>query len=79
MAVTYRARESFLSVRYDQPTPFKFVTVAPGSIITLQSAVHPSGLVSVLYDGQISVAFMKDIEAKAEMIESVAEQSAMTT
>jgi hypothetical protein len=64
----YRAREPFLAVRYDQPRPFKFVTIASGSIITLQSEVHPSGLVSLLYDGQIVGAFMRDIEARAEKV-----------
>jgi hypothetical protein len=66
--MTYRATEAFLAVRYDQPTPFKFITISPGSLITLQSEVHPSGLVSVLYDGQIAAAFMRDIDARAEMV-----------
>ena len=51
--MTYRAREPFIAVVYNQPRPFKFVTINPGSIITLQSEVRRSGLVSLLYDGQI--------------------------
>jgi len=66
--LTYRATESFIAVRYDQPKPFKFITISPGAVITLQSEVHPSGLVSVLHDGQIVAAFMKDIKAKAELV-----------
>jgi len=40
----------------------------PGSIIILQSEVHPSGFVSLLYDGLIVAAFMKDILAKADVV-----------
>jgi hypothetical protein len=60
----YRARKAFLAVRYG---PFKFVTIKVGSVITLQSDVHPSGLVSVLYDGQIVSVFKEDIEAKTDV------------
>jgi hypothetical protein len=67
--MTYRARESFLAIRYDQLRSFKFVTITSGSIFTLQSEVHPSGLVSLLYDGQILAAFMKDIEANADVVD----------
>ena len=59
-----------LAVRNDVPKPNGFVTISPGSIITIRGEVHPSGLVSVLYDGQIVAAFMRDIEPKAEVVES---------
>ena len=65
----YCAREPFLAVRYEQLRTLKFLTITAGSIITLQSEVHKSGLVSVLYEGQIVTAFMRDIEARADMVQ----------
>jgi hypothetical protein len=68
--MTYRAREAFMAVRDDPQGPFTFVTITPGSIITVKGDdVQQSGLVDVLYDGQIVAAFMRDIEARAEMVE----------
>jgi hypothetical protein len=61
--MTYHVNEAFLAIRYQQPKPSKFFTISPGSIITLQSEEHPSGLVPVLYDGQVVAAFMQDIES----------------
>lgn len=66
----YRAKESIIAVRYGQPKPFKFGTIKPGSIITLQGEIQPSGLVSLVYDGQIVAAFMRDIESRAERIQA---------
>ena len=65
----YCASEPFLAVRYEQLRTLKFLTITAGSIITLQSEVHKSGLVSVLYEGQIVAAFMRDIEARADMVQ----------
>ena len=68
--MTYRAREPFLAFRYDSSVPRRFITITAESVITLQSEVHPSGLVSVLYNGQIVTVFMKDIEMRAEVVEA---------
>ncbi|HTA69440.1 MAG TPA: hypothetical protein VK776_14215 [Bryobacteraceae bacterium] len=70
VTVSYRARESFLAVRYDQQVRVRFTTITAGAIIALQSEVHPSGLVSVLYNGQIVAVFMKDIESRADVVET---------
>jgi len=66
--MTYRAKEAFMAVRDNPPGPFTFVTILPGAIITVKGEVLQSGLVDVLYDGQIVAAFMRDIEARAEII-----------
>ena len=60
-----------MAVRDDPPRPFTFVTITPGSIITVKGEVLQSGLVDVLYDGRIVAAFMRDIESRAEMVGSV--------
>jgi len=58
-----------MAVRDDPQGPFTFVTITPGSIITVKGDVQQSGLVDVLYDGQIVAAFIRDIEARAEIVE----------
>jgi hypothetical protein len=68
--VSYRARESFLAVRYDQQVRVRFTTISAGAIIVLQSEVHPSGLVSVLYNDQIVAVFIRDVEARAVPVEA---------
>jgi hypothetical protein len=72
--MTYRVQQPFLVVR-DEPTrPFVFVTVTEGSIITIAGEVQKSGLVDVRYDGGIVAAFMRDIEARAEVVEDTSAQ-----
>jgi hypothetical protein len=73
--VTYRAKEAFIAIRDNPPGPFTFVAIHPGSIITVKGEVLQSGLVDVWYDGQIVAAFMRDIEARADMVQSVANRS----
>jgi hypothetical protein len=57
-----------MAVRDDPQGPFTFVTITPGSIITVKGEVLQSGLVDVLHNGQIVAAFMRDIDARAEMV-----------
>jgi hypothetical protein len=68
--MTYCAIEPFVAVVYDQPRQFNFVTIDAGSIMTVKGEVHRSGLVSVLCDGQIVAVFRRDIETKAEIVDS---------
>ena len=69
--MTYRARESFIAVRDEPPAPFAFTTITAGSTIKVIGDVQQSGLVDVLFHGQIVAAFMRDIEARAEVLESL--------
>jgi len=66
--MTYRASAAFLAVRSGPPGPSTFVTITPGSIITVKGEVLRSGLVDVLYDGQTVAVFMRDIDARADMV-----------
>jgi hypothetical protein len=66
--MTYRAREAFMAVRDDLQGPFTFVTITPGSIITVKGEVLQSGLVDVLHNGQIVAAFMRDIDARTDIV-----------
>ena len=59
-----------MAVRDNPPGPLTFVTITPGSIITIKGEVQQSGLVDVLYDGQIVAAFMRDVEARADVVEA---------
>jgi hypothetical protein len=66
--MTYQVRERFIAVRDEPPAPFAFVTITAGSTLKISGEVQQSGLVDVMYDGQIVAAFMRDIEARAEMV-----------
>jgi hypothetical protein len=68
-SMTYQTIEAFIAVSYEEPKPFKFVTINAGSIVTVKGEVRGSGLVSLLHDGQIVAAFRQDIETKAEIVE----------
>ena len=58
-------------MRDEPPTPFSFVEIMPGSIIIVNVEVLKSGFVDVMYDGQIFGAFMRDVEARADMVASL--------
>ena len=66
--MTYHVREPFIAVRDEPPAPFAFTTVLQGATIKVLGEVQQSGLVDVLYDGQIVAVFMRDIEAKADLV-----------
>ena len=68
--MTYCVQEPFLAIRNEQSRPFVFVTITEGSIISVKGDVLKSGLVDVLYDGQIVAAFMRDIETRALLVEA---------
>jgi hypothetical protein len=67
--VTYRVQRPLEVIRGEPPEPFSFVEIVPGSIITVKGNVQKSGRVDVLYNGQIFGSFMRDIAARAELIE----------
>jgi hypothetical protein len=58
-------------MRDEPPKPFSFVEIMPGSIIIVNVEVPKSGFVDVMYDGQIFGAFMRDVEARADMVASL--------
>ena len=66
--MTYRVREP-LQVIPGQSEPLSFAEITPGSIIAVTGEVQESWRVEVLYNGRIFVAFLQDIEARADMIE----------
>jgi hypothetical protein len=68
--MTYQVQEPFLAVRDEPPRPFAFVTITEGSVITVTGEVQQSGLVDVLYDGEIVAAFLRDIESRAVAVEA---------
>ena len=70
--MTYCVHEPFLAVTDGRSKPFAFVTISAGATITVKGEVQQSGLVDVLYDDRIVAAFMRDIEARAELVEALA-------
>lgn len=63
----YRIREPFVAVRPSDGNGFQFLTLHPGDLIVIRGSVQESGLVDVVYDGVVIAAFMRDIEARAEL------------
>lgn len=67
--MTYRVRKPLEVIRGEPPGPFSFVEITPGSLITVKGKVQKSGRVDVLYNGQIFGAIIRDIAARAELVE----------
>jgi len=67
----YRVREPFMVIRDDPPNRFTFLTLKPGSMLRVKGDVLKSGLVDIECEGQILGAFMRDILARAELVERV--------
>ena len=64
--MNYCVRVPLLAIRDEAPNPPTFISIVPGSVITIGDVQH-SGLVDVLHDGEIFAAFMRDIEARADV------------
>jgi len=45
------------------------LTIAPGSLITLEGQVEETGFMDVLYGGQNVKVYMRDIEKSADRVE----------
>lgn len=67
--MTYRVRKPLQVIRGELPRSFTFVEIMPGSIIMVKGNVQKSGRVDVLCNGKIFGSFMRDIAARAELIE----------
>jgi hypothetical protein len=46
-----------------------FVTIEPGSVITVNDKEHESGFVDVSYRGRIVQVFMRDVEKRADRVD----------
>jgi CheY-like chemotaxis protein len=65
-AVRYRVRQPILAMRSEVGMANMFMTIESGSVITVKGdPEQESGLVKVLYEGQIVKVYMRDIEIRA--------------
>jgi hypothetical protein len=71
--VTYSVREPLLAVCNEPGMSTVFLTIAPGSMITLKGEVQLSGFVDVLYEGQIVLVFKRDIDLRADRMDFLKE------
>ena len=69
-SMMYRAKEPLLGVRDRSPSEDGFVTIPAGSMLATVGVVQRSGFVNVLYDGGVVAVFMRDLETRAELVES---------
>lgn len=65
----YRVREPLLAVRNEPGVKTVFMTIEPGSLITVKGTEQQSGFVEVSYSDEIVVVFMRDIEKRADRVE----------
>jgi len=70
VGLRYRVREPLLAVYNEPGMETVFVTIEPGSVITVRDKEHESGFVDVSYRGQIVQVFMRDVERRADRVES---------
>ena len=61
--MTYRVREALQLLCEELQRPISFVQIEPGSLIKV------TGRVKVLYEGQTFGASIRDIEARADLVE----------
>jgi hypothetical protein len=64
----YRVRDPLVAVLGDPGMPGKFVTIEPGSVITVKGDAQHFGFVEVRYGVQFVKVFMRDIEKRAERV-----------
>ena len=71
---TYRVKTAFVAVRPNAEGAFESVALGPGAIISVRTerTVLRSGLVDVLYQGQILAAYLRDVEDRAEEVKAQA-------
>jgi len=69
VTLRYRVREPLLAVYNEAGRKTVFVTIEPGSVITMEDKAHESGFVDVSYRGQNLQVFMRDVEKRADRVE----------
>jgi hypothetical protein len=70
VTLRYRVREPLLAVYNKTGVETVFMTIAPGSVITVQGIEQQSGFVDVAYIGQSVKVFLRDIEIRADRVEA---------
>ena len=64
----YRFREPLLAILKGPVGSVAFLTIKPGSIITVKGDDQACGFVEVDYQGQIVLALMRGIELRAHRV-----------
>ena len=68
--MTYRAKEPLLGVHVHTPPEDGFVTIPAGAILATAGKVQRSGFVDVRYEGRVVAVFLRDLETRAERVDS---------
>jgi hypothetical protein len=66
--MTYLVRESFEAVLRRDASSLGYITVMPGSTVTILGEAEQSGMVKILYQDRIATACMRDIREKARLV-----------
>lgn len=68
----YRVREPLLAILGDPGMVGKFITIEPGSVITVKGTGQHFGFVDVRFGDLPVKVFMRDIEKRADRVEGQA-------
>jgi hypothetical protein len=68
ISMRFRVREPLLAVQNESGVSPRFMTIEPGSVITIKGKEEQSGFVDVSYRGQIVQVYMRDLEKRADRV-----------
>ena len=64
----YRVREALLAIASQAQVKPVYITIEPGSVITVQGIEEQSGFVDVSYRGEIVKVFLRDLEKRTDRV-----------
>jgi hypothetical protein len=67
--MTYLVRESFEAVMRRDASTLGYITIMPGSTVTILGEEQQSGFVRISYMDRIVTASMRDIREKAKLVD----------
>ena len=67
--MTYLVRESFQAIIRRDASSIAYITIMPGSLLTVLGDAEQSGTVRILYMDRIATATLRDIREKAKLVD----------
>lgn len=67
--MTYLVRTSFQAVIRRDDSSVAYITIMPGSLLTILGEAEQSGIVRISYIDRIATAFVRDVLEKAILVD----------
>ena len=64
----YRVREALLAIASQAQVRPVYITIEPGSVITVKGIEEESGFVDVFYRGEMVKVFLRDLEKRTDRV-----------